>query len=145
MSLPAFNEYGDLPAGVHLATLANVLERFGQGSPQRALVAHRLQRLHRLATDTSHVARFIVYGSFVTTKASPNDVDIFLLMDDDFDLSQVQGESKIVFDHMACQDYEGASIFWIRRLAAFEGEEAAVAHWQDKRDGTQRGIVEVIG
>ena len=32
------------------------------------------------------------------------------------------------------------SIFWIRRLAAFDGEEATVAHWQYKRDGTKRGI-----
>lgn len=39
---------------------------------------------------------------------------------------------------------EGASIFWIRRLAALEGEEAAVEYWQLKRDGTKRGIVEVI-
>jgi hypothetical protein len=39
---------------------------------------------------------------------------------------------------------EGASIFWIRRLAASEGEEATVAYWQLKRDGGQRGIVEVV-
>ena len=50
----------------------------------------------------------------------------------------------LIFDHVATQNYEGASVFWMRRLAALEGEEAAVAHWQLKRDGTKRGIVEVI-
>ena len=54
------------------------------------------------------------------------------------------GETSLIFDHVATQNYEGASIFWIRRLAALEGEQATVEHWQLKRDGTKRGIVEVI-
>lgn len=37
----------------------------------------------------------------------------------------------------------GASVFWLRRLAAFPTEEEAVAHWQTKRGGTRRGIVEI--
>jgi hypothetical protein len=39
---------------------------------------------------------------------------------------------------------EGASVFWIRRLAAIDGEQEALEHWQIKRDNTRRGIVEVI-
>jgi hypothetical protein len=34
---------------------------------------------------------------------------------------------------MAAQNYEGASIFWLRRMAALDGEEAAIEHWQIKR------------
>jgi hypothetical protein len=30
------------------------------------------------------------------------------------------------------------------RLAAFEGEEATVEYWQLKRNGSKRGIVEVV-
>jgi hypothetical protein len=37
----------------------------------------------------------------------------------------------------------GASVFWLRRLAALGDEEAAIEHWQIKRDGTRRDIVEV--
>ena len=40
--------------------------------------------------------------------------------------------------------YKGASIFWLRRLAALGGEKATVEYWQLKQDGTKRGIVEVI-
>jgi hypothetical protein len=65
-------------------------------------------------------------------------------MEDTFDVSQLSGKTVLIFDHVATQNYEGASIFWIRRLAALEGEEATVAHWQLKRDGSQREIVEVI-
>ncbi len=73
---PDFNDDGDLPPGIHQATLAEVIEHFGRDMTQRR--------------------------------------------------------------------YEGVSIFWIRRLAALEGEQATVGHWQIKRDGTKRGIVEVI-
>ena len=34
MSVPPFTASGDLPPGIHRATLAEVLERFGSGSPQ---------------------------------------------------------------------------------------------------------------
>ena len=49
------------------------------------------------------------------------------------------------FDHAAAQNYLGASIFWLRRAAALGGEEATIAHWQIKRGGKKRGIIEVIG
>ena len=45
---------------------------------------------------------------------------------------------------MTVQNLEGASVFWIRRLAAIDGDQAALEHWQIKRDKTRRGIVEVI-
>lgn len=35
-------------------------------------------------------------------------------------------------------------MFWIRRLAAIEGEQQALEHSQLRRDKTRRGIVEVI-
>ncbi len=141
---PDFNENGDLPPGIHQATLAEVIEHFGQSTPPRQIMARRLEHIYTLAVGTGHLARFIIFGSFVTTKPNPGDVDIFLLMENSFDVSQVSGEAALIFDHVMTQNYEGASIFWIRRLAAFAGEEATVAHWQLKRDGNQRGIVEVV-
>ena len=141
---PDFNESGDLPPGIHQATLAEVLEHFGSGTSQRHVMARRLEHIYTLATGAGHLARFIIFGSFITNKPDPGDIDIFLLMEDTFDVSQVVGEAALIFDHVVTQNYEGASIFWIRRLAAFEGEEATVEHWQLKRDGSKRGIVEVV-
>jgi hypothetical protein len=79
-----------------------------------------------------------VFGSFVTSKPNPNDVDVFLLMDDAFEVTKVAGEARLVFDHAAADAYFGASVFWIRRLAALEGEQAAIEYWQMKRDGQRR-------
>ena len=42
------------------------------------------------------------------------------------------------------QDRFGGSIFWVRKLAALGGEQTAIEHWQIKRDGTQRCIVEIV-
>lgn len=141
---PKFCDSGDLPPGIHQATLRDVIEYFGKGGFQRAIVSARLQRIYSLAIETGHVSRFIIFGSFVTNKSDPQDIDIFLLMEDTFDVRQVSGEARILFDHLAAQNYEGASIFWLRRMAALHGEEAAIEHWQVKRDGNKRGMVEVL-
>jgi hypothetical protein len=138
-----FNGSGDLPEGVHPATLEDVVRHFTTTN-RRAAIVQRLERIIELANSTGHVARFIIFGSFITAKLEPNDVDIFLLMDDSFEVRQVSPEARLVFDHAVAQNLLGASVFWIRRAAALGGEDATVAHWQIKRDGNRRGIVEII-
>ena len=85
-----------------------------------------------------------MFGSFVTDKPTPNDVDIFMIMDDNFDMGSLLGEPRLLFsDHGTAQDHFGASVFWMRRMGAIGGEQAAIEDWQIKRDGTERGIVEI--
>ncbi len=141
---PRFNKNGDLPRGIHKASLSDVIEHFGKSNLQRAILSQRLERIYKIAVETGPTARFIIFGSFVTDKPNPEDIDIFLLMEDTFDIRLVAGEARIIFNHLASQNYEGASIFWLRRMAALDGEDAAVEHWQIKRDGKKRGIVEVL-
>ena len=81
MALPEFDADGDLPPGVYAVTLPEVLARFGHGSPQRRVVAGRLAYLYHLSASTGQVARFVVFGSFVTAKTDPRDVDVVLIMD----------------------------------------------------------------
>ena len=70
-------------------------------------------------------------------------VDLFLLMADSFDVSTATGETRLLFDHLAAEAHFGASVFWLRRQAAFEGEQTAVEYWPIKRDGQRRGVVEI--
>jgi hypothetical protein len=144
MAFPEFNENGDLPVGVYRATLWQVIEHFGRQNKRRRLIAQRLTRIYNLAKQTGYLARFIIFGSFVTSKPDPNDVDIFLLMDDAFDDKKMVGESAMIFNNLTTQQNEGASVFWLRRFAAIGGEQAAIEDWQYKRDETRRGIVEVV-
>jgi hypothetical protein len=144
MTLPAFNEEGDLPLGVHCATLPEVLDRFCQGSVQRRAVADRLKRLYQLVTATGQLARFVVFGSFVTAKAEPNDVDIVLVMEDAFDLASVTGEAALPFRHLEAGAHFGASVFWTCRSGALGGEQVMIEYWQVRREGGRRGIVEIV-
>lgn len=143
MALPSFTLEGDLPCGVHRATLREAMDRFGNGSLQRRAVSERLSRIHALAISTGRLARFIVFGSFVTSKENPKDVDIVMLMEDSFELANVADEAAIVFHHLDAQACFGASVFWARRSGALGGEQAMVEYWQIRRDGGRRGIVEI--
>ena len=112
MPLPFFNHNGDLPPGIYRATLSATLNRFGSGSLQRRLIAKRLERIYRLALSTGHLFRFVVFGSFITAKQEPNDVDVFMLMEDSFYLSKYTGEVRLLFfDHAGAQARFGASVF----------------------------------
>ncbi len=71
-------------------------------------------------------------------------MDIFLIPEDGIDIAQVWGEARLWFDHLVAQAHFGASVFWVRRLAALGGEAETVTHWQIKRSGERRGIVEIV-
>ena len=124
--------------------MQEMLDRFGTSTLPRMVIARRLERIYQVARSTGHLARFVVFGSFITSKLDPNDVDVFLLMEDHFDVSQLVGETRLLFDHRRAQVHFGASVFWIRRLAALGGEQETIEYWQITRDGGQRGIVEIV-
>jgi hypothetical protein len=144
MKLPAFNDEGDLPEGVYRARLGEVIARFSSGMAKRQAVASGLTRIFNLVEATGKLERMVIFGSFITAKTEPNDVDIVLIMQDDFNLGACDEETRKLFDHREAQEEFGASIFWIRpSMLLLENVEQFIEHWQIKRDGTRRGIVEV--
>lgn len=144
MPLPALNSHGELPEGVHQTTLDEVMAQFGTGTPQRQAVTARLLRLYNLVKATNHLERFIIFGSYVTTKPAPNDVDIFLVMAEAFDVNDWGEETRAVFAHAQAQSRFGASVFWVTRSTSRSNIESLFTAWQTTRDQTRRGIVEVI-
>jgi|SRR6266511_1680892 len=125
-------------------TLREALERFGSGSTQRRIMGQRPERIYHVAQATGHLVRFVVFRSFVTSKLVPNDVDVFLVMEDTFDATHLTGEAQLLFDHAAAQAYFGGSVCWLRRLAALGGEQRAIEDWQITRDGSRSGIIEIV-
>ena len=145
MPLPAFDSRGDLPAGVHQATRAEVIERFGHGTRQRELVTARLVHIYELAQRTGKLLRFVIFGSYVTTKPEPNDVDIILVMADNFEVAECDEQTEPLFDHLRAQQVFGASVFSVRpSTALLVSVDEFIAYWQLKRDQSRHGIVEVI-
>lgn len=144
-TFPEFEENGDLPIGIYKATLQEVLEHFGKGSLQRQLVANRLIKIYNLVKGTNQLSRFIVYGSFVTNKPNPDDIDIFLVMKDNFEKNRFPAEVRIIFEHLESEIEIGASIFWMLESSALVDEKTFIEGWQVKRGGKERrGIVEII-
>ena len=144
MPLPDFDSVGDLPEGVYQATIDEMRARFGHGTPQRQAITARLLRIYHLAEATGKLDRVIIFGSYITTKPDPNDVDVVLIMSDDFELHACDEVTRGLFDHTQAAEEFGASIFWLRPSMLFlETLEEFIEHWQIKRDLTRRGIVEV--
>ena len=177
---PDFDDQGNLPIGVYSATMNQIATHFGSRTDKRQRLSARLQTMYNLVAETGQMARFILYGSFVTVKPEPDDVDIFLVMAEGFDVSQVSGELarifrhripakqilhllsrlresnfdvKLVLDEAAFwfeqkpkDNYEGASIFWVRRRGInLAEEEQIIASWQiTKTRKAYRGIVEIV-
>ena len=144
MPLPPFNEVGDLPPGVHPATLAEVVTRFGVGSVQRVAVTDRLRRIYDLAVASGHLDRLVEFGSYVSDIPEPNDVDVILVMQNEFNPDFCPEASLVLFEHGRAGAELGASVFWVRpAMLLGEPLDAFLSHWQGKRDGTRRGIVEI--
>src|SRR5688500_16681339 len=81
--LPALDDVGNLPVGLHLCSLAEMEARFGSGSDEREAQMDELSQFVELAKRTG-VRRLLVNGSFVTGKLSPNDVDVVILPGEDY-------------------------------------------------------------
>ena len=145
MRLPPFNAQDDLPSGVHRATLAEVVERFGHGAPQRLSVTERLQRVITLVQGTGKLEHVFIWGSYVTNKPEPGDIDLFLVMSPDFVSNDYTGETRSVFDSATAERTLGATVFWMNSGAGTEPTVAGfLEQFQIRRDGGRRGIVEVV-
>jgi hypothetical protein len=145
MQMLPFNTQGDLPAGVHQTTITEVIERFGHGAPARVVATERLQRVIALAQETGKLERVFIWGSYVTTKPDPGDVDLFLVMAPDFESHNYTGETRMVFDSATAEHMLGATVFW---MTSGVGSQTTIAgfltQFQIRRDGELRGIVEVL-
>ena len=69
--MPPFNAQGDLPPGVHQATRVEVVERFGQGVPERVRVTERLQQVIALAQGTGKVGAGLHLGQLCHGQTRP--------------------------------------------------------------------------
>jgi hypothetical protein len=87
MPIPALNEHGVLPAGIHDCTLAEIEERFGQfqRSDRRCRLFAGLTAFLAEAGKVEFITAVIVDGSFVTDEHSPNDIDLIVVFQQDHD------------------------------------------------------------
>lgn len=90
MPIPSLNANGHLPAGIHPCNLSEIRSTFGQftRSDRRCTLFKGLSQYVDELSRIEAAKAIIVNGSFVTGKEEPGDVDILVILKDDFDLSE---------------------------------------------------------
>ncbi|MEW6380026.1 MAG: hypothetical protein AB1611_10535 [bacterium] len=142
--IPKFNKDGNLPKGIHKATLDEVKEIFGAGSARRKWLIKNLEKIINLANYTDKLERVFVWGSFVSNKELPQDIDLLLIMKEDFIADEVSSEAKKIFDYVQGRIAFNADIFWSKSSIGEEMIDLWLETYQMTRDFEPRGIVEVI-
>ncbi|MCY2950722.1 MAG: hypothetical protein NTU53_01945 [Planctomycetota bacterium] len=132
--IPQFDENGQLPPGIHRATLDEVVARFGHGSEEREAQGQSLAWLIPMCRRAG-VLRLILNGSFVTSRAEPMDVDCLLVPTSDADPdSDAFLAIRIGLPYLSIQIVadERELSYYVDRLFATD------------RTGRAKGLVEVI-
>lgn len=131
--IPAFNDDGNLPSGVHGATLVEIAERFGQGSELRRVEMESVRWLVDSARRAG-VARLIINGSFISDRLEPNDVDCVLLLGDDYPI-----------DQSADKELEaGFPFIDLKRVRSDQFNLFVAEIFATDRDNVPKGMIEVL-
>ena len=69
MPLPNLNDAGELPIGIHQATIDEVTAQFSSGTLQREIVTARLQRIYHIAKDTGNLQQLIIFWELYNSEA----------------------------------------------------------------------------
>jgi len=141
--LPELNSDGNLPEGIHQATEEEVLLRFATPSARRQWLGERLQGLLALVKSTGQLSRVFLWGSFVTSKEVPNDLDVLLVMAADFTLEASPAYCRVVFDHVQARLSFHADVFWTNASIDAQALQLWLDTYQTGKDFKRRGIVEV--
>lgn len=131
--LPDLNDYGVLPAGIHVGDLEEIAVRFGQQSEIRRVQMESLRWLIDLARKAG-MQRLIINGSFVTDALEPNDVDCVLLI----------GSGKAADCTSRAELESGLPFLDIHLLLDDEFGVLVDAFFATDRYGRPKGVVEVI-
>src|SRR5262245_41263465 len=97
-----------------------------------------------LAKSTGQLARVFLWGSFVTSKEVPNDLDVLLVMDTGFVVEAVPAQAQVVFDHIQARLRFHADVFWTKASLDPQVLHLWLDTYQTGKDFTRRGIVEVV-
>jgi hypothetical protein len=141
--LPDLTAEGELPPGVHIADWLEFQSRFCNSSPRRVWLSGRFRALLDLAATSGQLRRVFVWGSFFTAKPAPRDIDILLIMDEDFEVERVPASTQAVFDSVRARLLFESDVFWARASIGDEMLDLWLDTYQISRSFRRRGIVEL--
>jgi hypothetical protein len=84
-----------------------------------------------------------MWGSIVTAKPAPKDLDILLIMAEDFEVDGVAAPAQAVFDSVRAKLLFESDVFWARASIGNEVLDLWLNTYQISRSFRKRGIVEL--
>lgn len=108
MPMPELMQSGALPPGLHATPLAEIIERYGAGSEARERQARLLQLIVEAALYYPTIKRILVWGSFVTSKAEPGDLDYSIVVGGGYDLERILEPHRRFFVPVEARQFYGA-------------------------------------
>ena len=93
---------------------------------------------------TGKLRRVFVWGSFVTAKPAPRDIDILLIMDENFEVDGIDGSAREIFDSTRAKLLFESDVFWARASIGNEVLDLWLDTYQTSRSFRKRGIVELV-
>ena len=118
--------------------------RFATPSARRQWLGEQLRSLVALAQSTGQLARVFLWGSFVTNKEVPNDLDVLLVMGTEFAVEAVPAPAHVVFDHVQARLRFQADVFWTKASIDPQVLHLWLDTYQTGKDFTRCGMVEVM-
>jgi hypothetical protein len=114
MSISSLNENGFLPHGIYRCTLDEVRQTFArfQETDRRSKLFWKLEQFVAELRAARIISALIINGSFVSGVASPNDIDLLLIVPKGHDFGAELGPTQYrVFDRQRVRKTYGLDIF----------------------------------
>jgi predicted nucleotidyltransferase len=108
------------------------------------MVGERLRGLLAFAKSTRQLSCVFFWGSFVTSKEVPNDLDVLLVMAVVFTLETLPAYCRVVFDHVQVRLHFHAGVFWSEASIDAQALQLWLGTYQTGMGFNRKGIVEVI-
>jgi hypothetical protein len=105
--LPDLDGDGYLPPGIHAARLADIADLFGVSTATRARQIGLLRQVVEAAREYPTIKRILVWGSFVTNKAEPADVDYSVVVSVDHPRTRIARAHRRFFVPVDARRYYG--------------------------------------
>ncbi len=136
--IPDFDANGNLPPGTHTAQIDEVLNRFSApGYGARLRLSEKLKDFFELARKFA-VAIYLD-GSYITTKLSPNDIDIALVLPTDFDTTSMDASRLISIR----RNVKELDVFPFNLRSDENRLHRHLEFWSKDRNGNPKGIIQV--
>lgn len=135
--IPGFYDGANLPEGLYLATLEEVIGHFG-GGPRRSGLCGRLQTLVERARECNF-RKVVLFGSFISSKAEPGDLDLFWTLPTGIDTDSLSNNCRQLIDSQNSRTLFECDIFW-----CFDEDDAIermAKMWGFDRKGQKRGLI----